>query len=398
MRSCLIPNVTPALLVAMLVSVFVHMPGAATADRLGSPHAIAVSDCPSKRLSRMIGQTIMMGFPGQQESDPGVQAIVAQLRNGTIGGVVLFPKNIAGKAQLKALIDLLRGARSDLPPLVAVDQEGGAVQRLRVRKGFEWFPSAKLVGGNPGLDAQGVAEEIYRQMAVELAGLGFNMNLGPVVDVDTNPDNPVIGARGRSFGDSADIVSPMAAAFVNAHHAANIATVAKHFPGHGSSSVDSHRTLPDVSRTWHEEELEPYRRLQMQGLLDAVMIGHLYHPRFSDLEGLPASLSAKAVDALRDTGGLDFDGVIVSDDLEMGAIHERFTPEEAAVRALKAGTDILVLSNIERDDPDFGRRIHRALSEAVCDGRVSKKRIEDAYRRIVRLKEQLKTETLPRAW
>jgi beta-N-acetylhexosaminidase len=128
------------------------------------------------------------------------------------------------------------------------------------------------------------------------------------------------------------------------------------------------------------------------------MLGHLYHPRFSDLEGLPASLSAKAVDALRDADGLGFEGVIVSDDMEMGAIRERFTPEEAAVRALKAGTDILIFSNIKRDDPQFGTRIHRALVDAVCDGRLSHKRIEDAHGRVVRLKQQLKTETLPRAW
>lgn len=404
MRSCLIPNVAPALLAVAFLSVCIFAPRVAAADRPngteenGSTHAVAVTDCVSERLNMMVGQTIMMGFPGRRTEDPGVQAVSAQLRDGTIGGVVLFPKNIADKAQLKTLIDALRGTRSDLPPFIAVDQEGGAVQRLRARKGFEWFPSAKLVGGNLSLDAQDVAEEIYRQMAVELAGLGFNMNLGPVVDVNTNPDNPVIGARGRSFGDSADIVSPMAAAFVNAHHAANVATVAKHFPGHGSSTVDSHRTLPDISQTWREEELDPYRRLELQDLLDAVMIGHLYHPRFSDLEGLPASLSGKAVEALRGADGLAFDGVIVSDDMEMGAIRERFTPEEAAVRALKAGTDIVVFSNIKRDDPEFGRRIHRALSEAVCDGRLSEKRIEDAHRRIVRLKDQLKTDTLPRAW
>ena len=327
-----------------------------------------------------------------------MQAVLAQLRDRTIGGVILFPKNIADRAQLKALTNALQDTASDLPPFIAVDQEGGKVQRLRARKGFEWFPSAKLVGDNLSLDAQDVAEEIYRQMAVELAGLGFNMNLGPVVDVNTNPDNPVIGALERSFGDNADTVSPMAAAFINAHHGANVATVAKHFPGHGSSAVDSHRTYVDISRSWQEEELDPYRRLALQGLLDGVMIGHLYHPRFSDLQGLPASLSGKAVEALRAADGLGFDGVIVSDDLEMGAISERFPPEEAAVRAIQAGTDIVIFSNINRDDPEFARRIHLALSDAVCDGQISEQRIADAYRRIVGLKEKLKTKTLPTAW
>ncbi|MDJ0513821.1 MAG: glycoside hydrolase family 3 protein [Methyloceanibacter sp.] len=363
-----------------------------------SPHPVTAHDCASERLNKMIGQTIMVGFPGRRTQDRGVQAVLEQLRDGTIGGVILFPKNIADKAQLKALTDALMQTRSDLPPFIAVDQEGGRVQRLRARKGFEWFPSAKLVGDNPSLDAQDVAEEIYRQMAVELASLGFNMNLGPVVDVNTNPDNPVIGLLGRSFGASADVVSPMAAAFINAHHAANVATVAKHFPGHGSSSVDSHRTYVDISQSWREEELDPYRRLVLQGLLDGVMLGHLYHPRFSDLQGLPASLSAKAVDVLRGPNGLGFDGVIISDDMEMGAIRERFSAEEAAVRAIKAGTDIVIFSNIDRDDPEFGRRIHQALVDAVCDGQISEQRIGDAYRRVVRLKEQLKAKTLPTAW
>jgi len=177
-----------------------------------------------------------------------------------------------------------------------------------------------------------------------------------------------------------------------------VATVAKHFPGHGSSAADSHRTFVDISRSWHEEELDPYRRLVLQGLLDGVMMGHLYHPRFSDLQGLPASLSAKAVAVLRGPDGLGFNGVIISDDMEMGAIRERFAAEDAAVRAIKAGTDIVIFSNIDRDDPEFGRRIHRALVDAVCDGEISEQRIEDAYRRIVRLKEKLKTKTLPTAW
>ncbi len=397
-RSRLAHLLAKALLAVLIPMALLVWPHAFSAGAANSTHLDSKNECPSKRLSSMVGQTLMVGFPGRREEHRGVQAVLTQLRDGTVGGVVLFPKNIADEHQLKALIDALRGPPSDLPPFIAVDQEGGAVQRLRARKGFEWFPPAKLVGQNPSLDAQDIAEQIYGLMAVELAGLGFNMNLGPVVDVDTNPQNPIIGARGRSFGDSADAVSPMAAAFINAHHAANIATVAKHFPGHGSSAEDSHRTLADVSQSWREEELDPYRRLALQGLLDAVMMGHLYHPRFSDEVGLPASLSAKAVQALRSPDGLGFDGVIISDDMEMGAIRERSSPEEAAVRAIKAGTDIVVLSNITRDDPEFGRRIHRALIDAVCDGRIAEARIEEAYRRIVKLKEQIRTRALPQAW
>jgi len=161
-------------------------------------------------------------------------------------------------------------------------------------------------------------------MAAQLADAGFNMNLGPVVDLNLNPHNPVIGARDRSFSADPDVVTALATAFIEAHRQANIVTVAKHFPGHGSSTTDSHKTLADVSKTWRPIEIEPYQRLAKAGLLDAVMIGHLYQPRFSDMEGLPASLSAKAVRALRDKSWIDFDGVVISDDMEMGAVRDMF--------------------------------------------------------------------------
>jgi len=347
--------------------------------------------CASERVSAMVGQTIMVGFPGTEESDEGVRAVRTQLGEGHIGGVVLFPENIRGKAQLARLIGSLRGASSSLLPFVAVDQEGGKVQRLTSLKGFASSPAAAEVGKEMSPASEERAEAIYRAMAEELAGLGFNMNLGPVIDLNTNPDNPVIGARGRSFGADADRVALIAGAFIRAHHAANIATVAKHFPGHGSSVADSHRKLADISQTWDEGELAPYRRLNAQGLLDAVMIGHLYHPRFSDLEGLPATLSAKAVTALRASNGLGFDGVIISDDMEMGAVRDAYSPEELAVRAIQSGTDVLIFSNVQSQDPALGSRLHSALLEAVCDGRIGIARLEEAYGRIVRLKQQLKS-------
>lgn len=339
----------------------------------------------------MVGQMIMVGFPGDDENDNGVRAVRAQLNKGTIGGVVLFPENISSRRQVKHLIAFLRNARSNPRPFIAVDQEGGAVQRLKPWNGFKWFPSAAHVGRDPSFADQEAAERLYGEMAAELSDVGFNMNLGPVVDLNINPSNPVIGARGRSFGKDADLVTPLAAAFIKAHRSASIATVAKHFPGHGSSLVDSHKGLADVSRTWREIELEPYRRLARLGLLDAVMLGHLYHPRFSDLEDVPASLSAKATSALRSETWLDFDGVIISDDMEMGAVRDALAPEDLAVKAVQTGTDIVIFSNVQTEDPALGEKLHRALVSAVCDGRIAKLRIEGAYRRIMRLKKQLET-------
>jgi beta-N-acetylhexosaminidase len=255
--------------------------------------------CGTERLDRMIGQMILVGFPGDDENDAGVRAVREQLNKGIIGGVVLFPENIHRRKQVKHLIAFLRNAHSNPRPFIAVDQEGGKVQRLNPWNGFKWIPAAAKVAANPSFASPEAAERLYGEMAAELADAGFNMNLGPVVDLNTNPRNPVIGARGRSFGADPDVVTSLAGSFIKAHRAANIVTVAKHFPGHGSSVADSHRRLADVSETWRETELRPYRRLAADGLLDAVMIGHLYHPRFSDREALPASLSAKASDALR---------------------------------------------------------------------------------------------------
>lgn len=336
----------------------------------------------------------MVGFQGDDENDDGVQAVRAQLNAGTIGGVVLFPENITSRKQVKNLIAYLRNARSDPRPFIAVDQEGGSVQRLNRWNGYKWFPSAEQVGRNPSYAEPEAAIKLYGEMAAELADAGFNMNLGPVVDLNTNPWNPVIGSRGRSFGADPDTVTARATSFIKAHRAANVATVAKHFPGHGSSRTDSHKRLPDVSTTWREVELEPYRRLAAAGLLDGVMIGHLYHPRFSDLERRPASLSVKAVQALRNKHWLDFDGIIVSDDMEMGAVEDDYAPEELAVKAIKSGTDIVVFSNIDDSDPELGTKLHRAVVDAVCEGTLSRTRIAQSYERVMQLKQRLRDKTL----
>jgi beta-N-acetylhexosaminidase len=350
--------------------------------------------CGTPELERMAGQVIMVGFHGDDENDEGVRAIRAQLHTGTIGGVVLFSENIASRTRVKNLIAFLRNARSTPRPFIAVDQEGGAVQRLNRWNGYQWYSSAKHVGRNPSYAEPEAVERFYGDMATALAETGFNMNLGPVVDLDINPWNPVIGARGRSFGADPDTVTSRAASFIKAHRAVNVATVAKHFPGHGSSRTDSHKRLPDISATWREVELEPYRRLAKEGLLDAVMIGHLYHPRFSDLEKRPASLSVKAAGALRNKNWLAFDGVIVSDDLEMGAVEDKASREALAVMAIKAGSDVVVFSNIDGGDPQLGVKLHSAVVKAVCDGTLSGTRIAQSYDRVMRLKRRLKNKTL----
>jgi beta-N-acetylhexosaminidase len=348
-------------------------------------------------LDAMIGQMIMVGFSGSNERDAGVVAVRDQLNKGTIGGVVLYPENIGQPTELRDLTAFLRNAKSSPVPFIGVDQEGGLVQRLTKRNGHSYFPSAFSVGRNPSFASPDSAEKLYAGMAAELAESGFNLNFGPVVDLNLNPWNPVIGQRDRSFGADPNTVTMLARAFITAHRNADIVTVAKHFPGHGSSHVDSHKSLADISDTWKEIELEPYRNLAKEGMLDAVMIGHLYHPRFSDGARLPASLSGRAVEALR-ASYIGFDGVVVSDDLEMGAVSENYSFEERIIKAVNAGTDLLVFSNVFGRDPELGPKIHAVIADAVRDDRISRARVEQAYSKIKSLKRRLAEHDLMGRW
>ena len=353
-----------------------------------SLQALSVPEKDADPIDAMVGQMILVGFPGHGPQDAGVAAAREQLASGVIGGVVLYPENIRSPEQLKALTAHLREARPSPVPFIAVDQEGGIVQRLARINGHSAYPSAQSVGRNPSFAAPEAARALYADMAKELAAAGFNFNLAPVVDLELNPDNPVIAGRKRSFGADARTVTMLARAFILAHREANIATVAKHFPGHGSSVEDSHKELADVSDTWRDVELEPYRLLAKDRLLDAVMVGHLYHPRFSDGDKLPASLSGRAVRLLRGKK-IGFDGVVVSDDLEMLAVSEDYPLEERLVKAINAGTDIVLVSNVDSQDPQLGRRVHAIIAEAVRDGRISRPRIEQAHKRIIQLKRRL---------
>ncbi len=360
--------------------------------------AVSAPETDTGLLDSMIGQMIMVGFPGTEDTDKGVIAVREQLAGGVIGGVVLYPENIRSEQQVSALNAFLRNARSSPIPFIAVDQEGGKVQRLSRENGFSYFPSARSVGQNPSFASPDGAQRLYASMAKELADAGFNVNFGPVVDLNLNPDNPVIGERERSFGADPNTVTQLARAFILAHREAGIVTVAKHFPGHGSSHADSHKGFADISMSWKEIELEPYRQLAKEGMLDAVMIGHLYHPRFSDGAKLPASLSAKAVGALRSKDWINFDGVVVSDDMEMGAVAHDYSLEERVIKAINAGTDVIVFSNVTAGDPELGPKIHAIIADAVRDGRISRLRIEQAYGKIRLLKRRLAQHELAGKW
>jgi beta-N-acetylhexosaminidase len=338
----------------------------------------------------MAGQLLMLGFRGTTLSADN--PIVADIRDRHLGGVVLFSydlpsdnpvRNIESPEQVRALCTALQEA-ADGRLLVAVDEEGGKVARLGPDHGFPATRSAAELGAT---GAPAVTRAASEAVASTLAGLGFNLNFAPVVDVNTNPQNPVIGQLDRSFSSDPGVVAGHAAAWVEGHRAHGVLTCLKHFPGHGSSRADSHAGFVDVTDTWDPLELIPYRELVGRGLADAVMVAHVFNANW-DAEH-PASLSPNVIEGmLREEIG--FAGPVISDDLGMGAITEKYDLEASIRLALLAGNDLLVFgNNIGAFDPDLGRRAHQAILDLVARGDVPAERLAASYQRLTALKHAL---------
>jgi beta-N-acetylhexosaminidase len=329
---------------------------------------------------------LMVGFRGLEVDDE--HFIVNDIRRRHLGGVVLFDydvptqqpvRNVASPAQLKALVDSLRSAAS-LPLLVAIDHEGGRLTRLTEQRGFPPTVSHQYLG------ALNDPEQTYAQaasMAETLADLGINLNLAPVVDLCVNPDNPIIARFERCFSADPQIVIDHALRFIQAHRERGIRCTLKHFPGHGSSAEDSHVGFVDVTGSWSPVELEPYRHLIRAGQVDAVMTAHVFN---AHLDGdLPATLSQPIITGiLREE--LGYQGVVISDDMQMGAIADNYGFETAIRKTLEAGVDILAFANNSVYEDDVAARAVDVIERLVHSGAIDEARIDAAYRRIQRLK------------
>lgn len=342
-----------------------------------------------RELKNQIGQMIMIGFRGTEA--PPDSYIAKVIRNVKVGGVVLFdydvpsksfPRNIINPEQTKNLILSLK-KYSSIPLFIAVDAEGGKVNRLKQEYGFISVPSAKEMGRID--DGENTRKEAER-LAKEIKDLGFNMNLAPVVDVDLNPENPIIGGLGRSFSADPMRVVVHAKAFIVAHRQNNIITVAKHFPGHGSSMNDSHLGMVDVTKSYKEDELIPYQKLQEGGLLDVVMTAHVINKKID--ENYPATLSPRFLgELLRDRIG--FNGVVISDDIQMKAITANYGFEEAVIRMVNAGCNILAISNNSTSeyDENLPYKTLNVIYNAVKGGKIPREKITESYNRIYNLKK-----------
>ncbi len=343
----------------------------------------------SDSLDFKIGQMIMVGFRGLDidESHP----IAKDIYQWHIGGVVLFDYDVPGQTpirniqsldQLKRLTNHLR-ALTSTPLLIAIDYEGGQITRLKETFGFPATLSAHVLG------EKNDPEQTFAhsgKMARTLKEVGINLNLAPVVDLNTNPQNPVVGKLGRSYSSDPEIVIEHAIQFIRAHHENNIPCTLKHFPGHGSARGDTHNDLIDVTDTWSENELIPYENLIRTGQVDAIMTAHLLN-RHLDPD-FPATLSDSIISGIL-RNRLGYDGIVISDDLQMDAIRKNFDLEMTIFLAINAGVDILLFANNSIYEEDIGPRSVQIIRKLISDKKISANRIGESYRRIKKIKRIL---------
>ena len=315
---------------------------------------------------------VMLGITGRELNGDDMR----RLRHPLAGGVILFSRNLESVEQMVDLTNDLQACSPHSPLLISIDQEGGRVSRLP--KGFTIFPPCDLLGR---CNSTELAYAAAATIAKELRAVGVNMNMAPVLDVNSNPDNPIIGDR--AFGTTPDVVCELGLATAAGLQDNKVVACGKHFPGHGDTNADSHKELPvvEASRERLEViELPPFRRAVKQGVA-SMMTAHVLY-RALDHE-LPATLSPTIInDFLRQE--LQYNGVVLTDDLEMHAIIDHYGVEDAAVRAVLAGCDVLLIcKDRDREVAAFG-----AVEQAVASGTISIERLDLSAARITRLKDR----------
>lgn len=339
-------------------------------------------------LEEKIGQMLVVGFRGSNIT--AKSPIAGDISSYHLGGVVLFDydvpldtayRNIVSPRQVEKLTEDLQQV-SETPLIISIDQEGGKVVRLKPRHGFPPTVSAQYLGRVNDADT---TRKYARRTAELLKELGINTNLAPVVDLNLNPENPVIGNLERSFSADPQVVTDQAKIYIRSLHERDIMSALKHYPGHGSSEKDSHLGVVDVTGTWQEKELIPYRNLISAGMADIIMTAHIYNANLDSV--YPATLSKRTIQGLlRDS--LGFEGVVMSDDLQMQAIRSQYPLEETIRLSIQAGVDMLVFANNSIFDAEIVSKAQAIILELIDEGTIPRERIDESYGRIMQLKEK----------
>lgn len=358
-------------LITILLFVLLFFPSSKT-------HAQSVDS-----LDMMIGQMIMVGLTNFYDRSDR-ELLLKSIAKGEIGGIILFEKDLMPvntKQELAKLIITVQKPAS-IPLFLGIDEEGGKVTRLKPKYGFPKTVSAAYLGQLDNLDS---TDFYARVTAQNLSLFGFNVNYAPTVDLNVNPNNPVIGKVDRSYSASPHQVARHAARVIDRHTEMGVITVLKHFPGHGSSTRDTHLGVTDVSGTWQFEEIYPYKFLLDSGKVPAVMTAHIIN-RTLEEQMLPATLSPKIITGIL-RQHLGFNGVVFSDDMHMGAISKNYGFEESVVRAIQAGVDVLMFSNnIFADELTDANSLHAIIKRNVQIGAIPESRIRESFDRIINLK------------
>ncbi len=346
--------------------------------------SLTISAQNAASLESQAAKLLMVGVKGTTltKDNPVIEDIVDL----GVSGVILFEHNIEpvesgidSKARLKEFVADLKGLREE-PIFIAIDQEGGKVNRMKSKYGFAEMLSHKEVGAAEGNEP---ARKNGAVIASEVASVGINVNFAPCVDVDINPSCPVIGGVNRSFSADENRVADLASIYVEEHHKKGLLTSVKHFPGHGNSIMDSHNGFTDISKTWEQRELTPYKRLISEGLCDMVMVSHLYNSKFDTK--YPATLSKPTIDSLL-RGVMGWDGVVVSDDMQMKAITDHYGFEQAIILAINAGVDLFIISsNIRQEEFSIAERFVKTIVDGVESGAIERKKIDQAAARVDKL-------------
>ncbi len=351
---------------------------------LATPRAYAQTDS----LDIKIGQMILIGFP---KADVDSE-VLREIRQGKVGSILIFEKNIPQKNSFNALkkITWTYQQAAPIPLFITIDQEGGKVNRLKDKYGFPKSITAADMAKAKNLDSVRFYSE---STASTLAGLGINVNFAPVVDLASNPTNPIIAKHGRAFSANEDTVAWMAKEVIKMHRKYGVLTSLKHFPGHGSSKDDTHLGMADVTNTWNEKELKPYKILIDSGYVDAVMTSHIVN-RNLDKNGYPGTLSTDVLTGLL-RNQYHFKGVIFTDDMQMQAITKHYGFEQAIKMAILGGVDIMTFSNnIAGSDQRTVDKVHTIIRGMVERGEIPRQRIDESFRRIMTLKKRLSLNTM----
>lgn len=330
----------------------------------------------SMSLDEKIGQLVISGVKGTS-IDPTIKNFIQKKY---IGGVVFFKRNVDSANQVLKLTNYIKDINKEnkIPLFISVDEEGGLVSRLP--KEFIKLPKNSYIGK---IDNPKFSYDIGKSIGKELSALGYNMDFAPVMDINSNPKNPVIG--NRSFGNNEKVVSKLGIETMKGLQSENVIPVIKHFPGHGDTSVDSHISLPIVNNSLsrlNNFELIPFKSAINNGA-DVVMVSHILLPKIDSK--YPASLSSKiTTDLLRKD--LKFNGVIVTDDMTMGAITENYDIGYASVKALLAGSDIILVCH----DYNNVNKVIESIKIAIKNNTLSEQRIDQSLYRILSLKQKYK--------